>query len=166
MNASLRRGFASAAVVATMSTAALAMAGAAQANPIVAAPCGANDVNVTVRYNDSGMGHSYWRVVFTSAGGTCVLRGVPTDLVFADDSGRALPIQQITGSPVNAEAVTVAPGRPASSLIRTRLEGERQPVAWLSFTLPSEARGARVTTEWPAPIAGPISVTEVRPGVE
>ncbi|SDN62957.1 DUF4232 domain-containing protein [Allokutzneria albata] len=162
MSSSLRRGLVSAAAVATACGAALALAAPAQASPIGAAQCGAKDLTVTARYNDAGMGKAYWRVEFASAGTTCTLQGTPTDLLFTDAKGRALNLEQEKATPVEAPAVTVAPGKPAHVLVRTRLEGERVPAAKLLLTLPNSKD--RVETAWPEPIAGPVGVTEVRTG--
>ncbi|WP_086822755.1 DUF4232 domain-containing protein [Allokutzneria sp. NRRL B-24872] len=162
MSSTTRRGLVSAAAVATVLGGALALAAPAQASPIGAAQCGAKDLAVTASYSDSGFGKAHWRVEFASTGATCTLQGAPTNLVFSDAKGAALAFDREAGEPATGPAVTVSPGTPAHVIVRTRLEGDRQPATKLQLTLPNSSE--RVATAWPAAITGPIGVTEVRTG--
>ncbi|MBB5958290.1 hypothetical protein FHS29_004898 [Saccharothrix tamanrassetensis] len=109
-------------------------------------------------------GDRLFAIHFAARSGTsCTIGGTLSDVTFAAHDGAPLAIEIGGGEKPDYTEINLDDHREAVVYIRTAADdGSGLPVATIGFTLPGKGtRGDIVAVPWPAPIDGPVQLTNL-----
>ncbi|QUQ63748.1 hypothetical protein [Kutzneria sp. CA-103260] len=125
--------------------------------------CAAGNLNIHIDEGHSPTTANRLFVVHLAAraGVRCVIGGALGDFTFRDDGGTPLPVD-ISHNDVNHPRITVHGNAEAVAYVKTGPTSGSIPAASVSFVLPGRSGpSAGVSVIWPAPVDGPVEITNL-----